>query len=88
MLQNAYLLAKICADTAENEQHFAEHLPKIGAARPSSDNGVSVSEPLSPTSPTGRDAPLPPHVSNDPRKLRARMARAQISKIGKFAKFN
>ena len=28
--QNAYLLAKIGADTAENEQHFAENLPKIG----------------------------------------------------------
>ena len=28
MLQNAYLLAKICADTAENEQHFAKILPK------------------------------------------------------------
>ena len=28
MLQNAYLLAKIGADTAENEQHFAENLPK------------------------------------------------------------
>ena len=30
MLQNAYLLAKIGADTAENEQLFAEILPKIG----------------------------------------------------------
>ena len=30
MLQNAYLLAKIGADTAENEQHFAEILSKIG----------------------------------------------------------
>ena len=32
MLQklNAYLLAKIGADTAEHEQHFAEILPKIG----------------------------------------------------------
>ena len=30
MLQNAYFLAKIGADTAENEQHFAEKLPKIG----------------------------------------------------------
>ena len=30
MLSNAYLLAKIGADTAENEQHFAEILPKIG----------------------------------------------------------
>ena len=27
MLQNAYLLAKVGADTAENEQHFAEILP-------------------------------------------------------------
>ena len=30
MLQNAYFLAKIGADTTENEQHFAENLPKIG----------------------------------------------------------
>ena len=30
MLQNAYFLAKIGADTAENEQHFAKILPKIG----------------------------------------------------------
>ena len=27
MLQNAYSLAKIGADTAENEQHFSEILP-------------------------------------------------------------
>ena len=27
MLQNAYFLAKLGADTAENEQHFAEILP-------------------------------------------------------------
>ena len=27
MLQNAYFLAKIGADTPENEQHFAEILP-------------------------------------------------------------
>ena len=31
MLQNAYLVAKIGADTAEDEQHFAEILPKISA---------------------------------------------------------
>ena len=30
MLQNAYLLAKIGADTAENERNLAEILPKIG----------------------------------------------------------
>ena len=29
MLQNAYFLAKIGADTAENEQHFAEILPGV-----------------------------------------------------------
>ena len=34
MLTNAYLLAKIGADTAENEQHFAEILPKTGRAGP------------------------------------------------------
>ena len=28
MLQNAYLLAKIGADTAENERKFAENLPE------------------------------------------------------------
>ena len=30
MLRSAYLLAKIGADTAESEQHFAEILPKTG----------------------------------------------------------
>ena len=30
MLQNAHFVAKIGADTAENEQHFAEILPKTG----------------------------------------------------------
>ena len=34
MLQNAYLLAKIGADTAENEQHFAEILPKMSMTPP------------------------------------------------------
>ena len=33
MLQNAYLVAKIGADTAENERNFAENLPKIGNYR-------------------------------------------------------
>ena len=30
MLQNAYFLAKIGADTAENDRKFAENLPKNG----------------------------------------------------------
>ena len=34
MLQNAYFLAKIGADTAENEQHFAEILPTDALWRP------------------------------------------------------
>ena len=29
MLQNAYFLANIGADTAENEQHYAKKLPNI-----------------------------------------------------------
>ena len=33
MLKNAYFLAKIGADTAENEGNFAEHLPEIGNYR-------------------------------------------------------
>ena len=41
MLQNAYFLAKIGADTAENEQHFADILLKTGNY---------------PTGPTGRGA--------------------------------
>ena len=34
MLQKAYFLAKIGADTAENEQHFAEICQKLAAASP------------------------------------------------------
>ena len=33
MLKNAYFLAKIGADTAENEQHFAEILPKLATTQ-------------------------------------------------------
>ena len=46
MLQNAYLLAKIGADTAESEQHFAEILPigrgglPGGLRRPAGDQAV------------------------------------------------
>ena len=39
MLQNAYFLAKIGADTAENEQHFAEILPKTGNYRSNEEQG-------------------------------------------------
>ena len=35
MLKNAYFLAKIGADTAENEQHFAEICQKLATTRQS-----------------------------------------------------
>ena len=47
MLQNAYFLAKIGADTAENEQHFAEILPKTGnypTGGPAEAGGLAVRE--------------------------------------------
>ena len=42
MLQNAYLLAKIGADTAENERNFAENLPigcRVAAPYPGGGSG-------------------------------------------------
>ena len=36
MLQNAYFLAKIGADTAENEPNFTEIVPKFGNYPPGS----------------------------------------------------
>ena len=45
MLQNAYFLAKIGADTAENEQHFAEILP-IGRRAAAAGPGDAAASPL------------------------------------------
>ena len=67
MLQNAYLLAKIGADTAENEQHFAEILPKIG------------NYPTGPPSPA-RDAEASGH--RVPRRARARREPGRASPRG------
>ena len=39
MLQNAYFLAEIGADTAENEQHFADILPTDALWRMASRRG-------------------------------------------------
>ena len=41
MLQNAYLLAKIGADTAENERNFADYLLKIGKLLARADESIS-----------------------------------------------
>ena len=56
MLSNAYLLAKIGADTPENEQHFAENLPigrRVAAGlrgRLGGAGGVAVAEARAPLS--------------------------------------
>ena len=52
MLQNAYLVAKIGADTAENEQHFAEILPKTGSARQATE--VAKATAADPSAPASR----------------------------------
>ena len=46
MLQNAYFLAKIGADTAENEQHFAEILPTDALWRRRGSSAGRHEEPL------------------------------------------
>ncbi len=71
MLKNAYLLAKIGADTAENERNVAEILPKIGnyptAAR------VQTAAP---------EGPLRPMTSN--RGTGYTPAAAQQAKVGTY----
>ena len=70
MLQNAYFHAKIGADTAENEQHFAENLPKIcnyptGVVAV---NRVTALPRRPPTRPEG--GPIPKPRAGDPRGWR------------------
>ena len=63
MLQNAYFFAKIGADTAENEQHFAENLAKIGnyqpLAGPREDRRGLRLRQQPPPGPAGRAGPQP-----------------------------
>ena len=44
MLQNAYFLAKIGADTAKNERTFSDNLPKIGSLRVDKQEAKAESE--------------------------------------------
>ena len=44
MLSNAYLLGKFRFDTAENEQNFAEILPKTDNYSPASKRGLHLEE--------------------------------------------
>ena len=53
MLQNAYFLAKIGADTAENEQHFAEILPTDALRRRTPTSARCRRAPGAPVSRTG-----------------------------------
>ena len=68
MLQNEYFLTKIGADTAENEQHFAEILPKIGNS--------PTGSPDSP--PRGRGLQLGPAAGELPAALRALQRRPPL----------
>ena len=74
MLQNAYFLAKIGADTAENEQQFAEILP-IGRRAPAR---TTVGR--------GRGQPRPrgPLVAKWPRRISLQKSAAIQPKTSKF----
>ena len=83
MLQNAYFLAKIGADTAENERNFAKKLPGAGGADGAGRAGaprVAVPQVLLPAH--GRDGRAPRPV---PREFwPARLDRANLTKFGKI----
>ena len=63
MLQNAYLVAKIGADTAEDEQDFAEILPKTGNY-PARSRSASSGSPS-----TARSGPSPSAAAADFKRL-------------------
>ena len=81
MLQNAYFLAKIGADTAENEQHFAEILP-IGRR-------VADRCRASQLCGLGRGALRvePPVRRNTSRSRQLHSQEGRVSKISKIGKF-
>ena len=56
MLQNAYFLAKIGADTTENEQHFAEILPTDRGRDGPSGAALLVDEDVVPVAELHREA--------------------------------
>ena len=80
MLQNAYLLAKIGADTAENERNFAQNLPKLATT-------------VRPRPPRWRRwrrrPPGPPARPRRPSQpgLGGRVKKLGLAKLGKLAKF-
>ena len=72
MLQNAYLVAKIGADTAENEQHFAEILPIGRRVADRCVRGLTAGRlaPTPPELPTPPQLPTPPRFATPPEKVR------------------
>ena len=82
MLQNAYLLAKIGADTAENERNFADNLPKIR----NYPTGLLPSGP--PAVPSGvlKDAFVALRVPSSAPRRAARSRATSVGKIGKITK--
>ena len=78
MLQNAYFLAKIDADTAENERNFAEILPKFDNPEPF----AAHNEPDHP----GDRGPCVGHER--PESARWRADRVRVSKIRKISKIS
>ena len=77
MLQNACLLAKIGADTAENERNFAGHLPTIGTYP----TGPLPPGPLSPTATPRRSGPR--GAGGRPRRGAPRLGKKKRT-FGKF----
>ena len=57
MLQNAHLLAKIGADTAENERNLAENLPKFAKNCQKLATTLRVASAAPAPRPRGRNAP-------------------------------
>ena len=79
MLQNAYFVAKIGADTAENEQHFAEIYRDRDA------DAVRQRRAVSPAV-AGGDRKGGPSTSREP-TVSSSVKRVRVSKISEIGKF-
>ena len=84
MLQNAYFLAKIGADTAENEQHFAEILPKTGNY-PTGPRPLLTLKMFVAAEKTSADSPWSPKADGVVRIAFGGWAVDGVSKIGKIS---
>ena len=85
MLQNAYLLAKIGADTAENERKFAEILSKIGNYPILLNWKLPAAVPVSYAATCARAAAQASCCA--PAELRFWRSAHQVSNLGTFCRF-